>query len=110
MRETTPTKFAKLKQVLQKKSLSEKDKAFIHRGTWSTEQIPAIRSEAEYKRYGEMNRKLEAELEAGLPSRDDPRWTIEMERRLLTPLGTLSTAIGARMIEWEERAPNFKVM
>ncbi len=110
MKDSTQTMFAKLDQVLQKNSLSENDRAFINSAPWSAEQIPAICDEAEYKRYGEMNRKLEAELEAGLPSRDDPRWTTEMERRLLTPLGTLSTAIGARMIEWEERAPNFKVM
>ena len=73
-------------------------------GQW--DQIPEIKSAAEYQRYVETERKLREEFNADLPPRNDPRGGTEWAQKMRTPEGMLLTAIGARIIEWEGSPDN----
>jgi hypothetical protein len=94
--------FEVLKSALEGTDLSESDRAFFPAGAWTNDQVPEIKSDAEYRRYVKLHRKLLAKLEAKLPPRSDPRWDREFAAKVRTPESLLETAINARIIEWED--------
>ena len=67
--------------------------------TWTMDQIPEIKSAAEYQRYVETERKLREEFNADLPPRNDPRGGTEWAQKMRTPEGM-------RIIEWEGSPDN----
>ena len=58
--------------------MSDKDKAFVLNSLRTSEQVPEITSEEQYELYS----KLERELSAQLPDRDDPNYGKHCSRLL----------------------------
>ena len=85
------------KSILEDTNMSDNEKRFLIAQNWTIDEVPKIESAAHYKEYGrradEINSRLrEAGIKPGMP---------EFSR---SPDGMLATALGTRMIEWEQRS------
>ena len=87
------------KSILAETNLSDDEKRFLIAQNWTSDEVPKIESIIQYNEYGrradEINSRLrEAGIKPGMP---------EFSR---SPDEMLATALGARMIEWEQRSEN----
>jgi|SRR5215212_453030 hypothetical protein len=80
---------------LERTSLSEEDKMFVLASYWSLSEFPPVQSVHDLERY----RRIEEAI-ASPSASDDPEaflaWTRSQE-------GKVAAAIGARILEWEEK-------
>jgi hypothetical protein len=84
---------------MDKAQMSDQDKAFVLNSLRTSEQVPEITSEEQYELYS----KLERELSAQLPDRDDPTYGKAFLTFTRSPAGVLANVYAARMIEWENK-------
>jgi hypothetical protein len=97
--ETTDELFQLVKPIMDKAQMSDQGKAFVLNSLRTSEQVPEITSEEQYELYS----KLERELSAQLPERDDPTYGKAFLTFTRSPAGVLANAYAARMIEWENK-------
>ena len=97
--ETTDELFQLVKPIMDKAQMSDKDKAFVLNSLRTSEQVPEITSEEQYELYS----KLERELSAQLPDRDDPNYGKAFLTFTRSPAGVLANAYAGRIIEWENK-------
>lgn len=91
--------FQLVKPIMDKAQMSDQDKAFVLNSLRTSEQVPEITSEEQYELYS----KLERELSAQLPDRDDPTYGKAFLTFTRSPAGVLANVYAARMIEWENK-------
>jgi len=91
--------FQLVKPIMDKAQMSDQDKAFVLNSLRTSEQVPEITSEEQYELYS----KLERELSAQLPGRDDPTYGKAFLTFTRSPAGVLANVYAARMIEWENK-------
>jgi hypothetical protein len=91
--------FQLVKPIMDKALMSDQDKAFVLNSLRTSEQVPEITSEEQYELYS----KLERELSAQLPGRDDPTYGKAFLTFTRSPAGVLANVYAARMIEWENK-------
>jgi hypothetical protein len=96
---TTDELFQLVKPIMDKAQMSEQDKAFVLNSLQTSEQVPEITSEEQYELYS----KLERELSAQLPGRDDPTYGKAFLTFTRSPAGVVANVYAARMIEWENK-------
>ena len=91
--------FQLVKPIMDKALMSDQDKAFVLNSLRTSEQVPEITSEEQYELYS----KLERELSAQLPDRDDPTYGKAFLTFTRSPAGVLANAYAGRIIEWENK-------
>ena len=96
--ETTDELFQLVKPIMDKTQMSDQDKAFVL-NSLRTSELPEITNEEQYELYS----KLERELSAQLPDRDDPTYGKAFLTFTRSPAGVLANGYAARMIEWENK-------
>ena len=96
--ETTDELFQLVKPIMDKTQMSDQDKAFVL-NSLRTSELPEITNEEQYELYS----KLERELSAQLPERDDPTYGKAFLTFTRSPVGVLANVYAARMIEWENK-------
>jgi hypothetical protein len=88
--------FKRLLDSMSNSDISEDDRAFLLASTWTLTKIPRITDSDMYNWYAKMIAKIK---DQHLKGKDDfLRFSRSRE-------GMLSTALGSRMIEWEESQP-----
>ncbi len=84
-----------VKQALARSPMSDEEKRYVLASTWTMDEVPEIKSEEQYDAYAVALAEIERAL--------GPWQTAEeFAAQKRSPQGMLATAIGARMIEWEE--------
>ena len=96
--ETTDELFQLVKPIMDKAQMSDQDRAFVL-NSLRTSELPEITNEEQYELYS----KLERELSAQLPERDDPTYGKAFLTFTRSPAGALANGYAARMIEWENK-------
>jgi hypothetical protein len=96
--ETTDELFQLVKPIMDKAQMSDQDRAFVL-NSLRTSELPEITNEEQYELYS----KLERELSAQLPERDDPTYGKAFLTFTRSPAGVLANGYAARMIEWENK-------
>jgi hypothetical protein len=91
------------KQLLEKSSMTKADISYVLATLWTVDQIPEIASEAEYKACKQLHDALNAKADEHLPPRSDPQWGKAFAAHVRSPEGMYLSAVGARLIEWEEK-------
>jgi hypothetical protein len=82
-----------LKQVLETRGVRQADMSYVVASLWTQDQVPEIQNEDQYQEYLTLWHRLNAA--AGLPTAENfPR----------SREGIYLDSVGARLIEWEERA------
>jgi hypothetical protein len=94
--ETTDELFQLVKPIMDKAQMSDQGKAFVLNSLRTSEQVPEITSEEQYELYS----KLERELSAQLPDRDDPTYGKAFLTR--SPAGVLANVYAAKSKSAEE--------
>jgi hypothetical protein len=90
----TPDFIEKLKQVLETRGVRQADMSYVVASLWTQDQVPEIQNEDQYQEYRTLWHRLNAA--AGLPT-TPKNFTRSRE-------GIYLDSIGARLVEWEERA------
>jgi hypothetical protein len=89
----TPDFIEKLKQVLQTSGVPQADVSYVVASWWTQDQVPEIQNEDQYQEYLRRWHALNASAGASEP----PNFTRSRE-------GMYLDSLGARLIDWEEKA------
>ena len=89
----TPDFIEKLKQVLQTSGVPQADVSYVVASWWTQDQVPEIQNEDQYQEYLRRWHALNAAAGASEP----PNFTRSRE-------GMYLDSLGARLIDWEEKA------
>jgi hypothetical protein len=90
----TPDFIEKLKQVLETRGVRRADMSYVVASLWTQDQVPEIQNEDQYQEYLTLWHRLNAA--AGLPRAEN--FTRSRD-------GIYLDSVGARLIDWEEKAP-----
>jgi hypothetical protein len=85
--------FQLFSSVIDASNLSDEDKRFVKAGTWTLEETPEITTVEQYAQY--------ERIIAEVSSKYDKATQVSLAF-FRSPDGMLITALGGRMIEWEE--------
>jgi hypothetical protein len=89
----TPVFIEKLKRVLETSGVPQADVSHVVASCWSLDQVPAIQNEAQYREYFRRWHALNAATNA---------W--EAPNCARSKEGMYLDCLGARLIDWEEKA------
>jgi hypothetical protein len=89
----TPDFIEKLKQVLQTSGVPQADVSYVVASCWTQDQVPEIQNEDQYQEHLRCWHALNAAADASAP----PNFTRTRE-------GMYLDSLGARLIDWEEKA------
>jgi hypothetical protein len=87
----TPDFIEKLKQVLQTSGVPQADVSYVVASWWTQDQVPQIQNEDQYQEYLRRWHALNAAVGAKPPNFTRSR-------------GMYLDSLGARLIDWEEKA------
>jgi hypothetical protein len=83
----------RLKQVLETSGVPQADVSYVVASCWTQDQVPEIQNDDQYRQYLRRWHALNAAAKASQPS----NFTRSRE-------GMYLDSLGARLIDWEERA------
>jgi len=89
----TPVFIQKLKQVLETSGVPQADVLYVVASCWTQDQVPEIQNEVQYRQYFRRWHTLNAATNASEP----PNFRRSRE-------GMYLDCLGARLIDWEEKA------
>jgi hypothetical protein len=87
--------------VVDRLPMSDADKVFLKTTNWTFDETPEITSAEQYDAYAKVVDGIYRS--AGIPPGDSPERARAFVAHSRTREGMLANALGARMIEWEER-------
>jgi hypothetical protein len=89
----TPVFIEKLKQVLETSGVPQAEVSYVVASCWTQDEVPEIQNDAQYRQYSRRWHALNAATNASGP----PNFTQSRESMYLD-------CLGARLIDWEEKA------